>query len=88
MAQPSNERTLIPCLIPQGILHTNGTFSLAHEQTKFIAKLVGVASSLTSDFIIRLTGRTNILFDTLSILPFPSKFEEQVIIRTLASELS
>jgi hypothetical protein len=83
MAQPSNERTLIPCLIPPGVLHTNGTFSLAHQRAEFITKLVGVGSSLISDFIIRLTGRTNMLFDTLSILPIPSRFVNEMNIRTL-----
>ncbi len=83
MAQPSNERTLIPTLIPEGFLHTNGTFSLCHSDPKFISLLVGCSGTIIFDFIIRMTGRSNILFDTIKCLPVLEKYLDEIIVRVL-----
>jgi len=83
MAQPSNERTLIPTLIPKGAFHTNSSFSITHRNPNVIVLLVGCAGTILYDFIIRLTGRSNILFDTLKCLPIVDDFKSQIIIRSL-----
>lgn len=56
-AHPGDERSLRPILIPKGISHIDGVFSLVLEESKFLACTAAAWSSLPIDFFHRTTGK-------------------------------
>ena len=54
------EKGLVAALVPPGVTHTNGVISYSFRENKYLLGLVGCSVSLVFDFIIKLSGRTNL----------------------------
>ena len=63
------ERTLIPCLLPRGYLHTNAIISFAFKTAQESALVNGLWASLPFDWFIRSTGKPNFTDTLASLLP-------------------
>lgn len=68
-AQPANERTLIPTVLSPGVTHIIGSYSLTFSDERNVIGIYGVASSLVADFLVRSTGRSDIIGQTVSLIP-------------------
>jgi len=68
MGQSANVRTLHSALIVPGPAHVLGLFSLSAEHTD-IAVASGISSSLLADYVVKVTGVTNIKIGILSKIP-------------------
>jgi hypothetical protein len=69
MVVSSNERTLISALIPRGVGHIHGVFSLALKSSAHLLSLTAGFASLVFDFYIKTTGKSNFLNQLASLLP-------------------
>lgn len=72
-AQPTNERTLIPCLLPENSWHVISTYSITYFREIYSVLLVGVNSSLIMDFLVKLSGREDIIGSAVTNLPLPDR---------------
>ena len=68
-AQPSNERTLISCIIPPKTTHTIGTFSLQFNDRISMVNFTASTHSIVFDFLMRITNKVDFLYDTIKNLP-------------------
>ena len=88
MAKNTNERTLIPAIIPPGTAHVNPIYSTtipSAEPTALPLILAGV-STLLADFQIRARSRNDIInqdFERLPLLDKTHPFTPRVVLRTL-----
>lgn len=82
-AQPSNERTLISCIQPPGRVHTIGSYSLHFENELLMLSFSAYSCSIVYDFLVRISNREDILFDTISNLPIFETPNKYVINRAL-----
>ncbi len=73
MLSPTGERTLIPCLIPPGPGHILGVHSVMFQEKSITLRLLGLLSSIPCDFLLKTTGKGDLLASGLSIFPFPSQ---------------
>jgi hypothetical protein len=71
MLGPTSERTLICAIIPPGVSHTYSTSALCFSSLDMLCKFNGLSSSLPYDFLVKSTGRTNLVNDLIMSLPFP-----------------
>ena len=71
MAGNTNERTLIPALIPPGAAHPNGVFSIGRPRRsrESLCAVSGFLSSLIADFAVRAAPKSGIYFPTINRLP-------------------
>ena len=71
MAPPTGERTLVPAIIPARSAHLQSVTSACSttHHIKTIPMIASCASSLTSDSIIRASGRSHINGADFSLLP-------------------
>jgi hypothetical protein len=71
MAGNTNERTLIPALIPPGAAHPNGVFSVGLPQGSHESLCVvsGFLTSLIADFAVRAAPKSGIYLPTINRLP-------------------
>lgn len=85
MAQSANVRTLHPAIIPVGPCHTSSIVSMRFNQTSQLAIASGIASSILADFVIKVTGTSNINSGFVERLPYIAKhpLEVQLLLRTL-----
>ncbi|MDM8550082.1 N-6 DNA methylase [Desulfobacterales bacterium HSG2] len=67
--QSSNERTLIPSIMPAGISHMNGAFSLIFLSDRQLIQFAGCATSICYDFLIRSSGKSDLRHDVAKTLP-------------------
>lgn len=70
MISPEMERTLISCIIPPRIAHTNGAISIAFRSSNALLASAAQFFSLPFDFFIKSTGKSNLYNDTILALPF------------------
>jgi hypothetical protein len=56
MVGPTNERTLIPALLPPGAAHVHTVFSIAFARESDLLDFSGLAHSLVADFFVKSTG--------------------------------
>ncbi|MEI7928825.1 MAG: hypothetical protein WCH40_09765 [Verrucomicrobiales bacterium] len=56
----SNERTLTGAIIPKGVAHIHGCYSIAFKSNYMAARFSVVSTSIIADFLTRSTGRSNI----------------------------
>lgn len=68
-AQPGNERTLIPAILPRGSSHIIGLYSLTFEDERTAVLFAASNSSIVADFIIKISGREDIIGSAVSSLP-------------------
>lgn len=64
------ERTAIPAVIPPGASHILGAYSMAFLDTKCAVEFSAVLGSLVLDFFVRITGRADLIGDTLRNTPW------------------
>ena len=71
MAGNTNERTLIPALIPPGAAHPNGVFSVGLPQgsRESLCVVSGFLTSLIADFAVRAAPKSGIYLPTINRLP-------------------
>ena len=71
MVSPTNERTLVPAIMPPGCGHISTVVSVCFADYKDLLAFSGLASSLVYDFAIRSGGTGHVNVSHLSVLPFP-----------------
>ena len=71
MAANTDERTLIPALIPPGAAHPNGVFSVGRPQgsRESLCVISGFLGSLIVDFAVRIAPKSGIYLPTINRLP-------------------
>lgn len=82
MLNQSGERTLICAIMPPEVAHVHTVLDLSLNQNIY-GYICGYLSSIVFDFYIRTTGRNDVYFETLSVLPLPLKFKDEISVRTL-----
>lgn len=83
-AQPGNERTLMPSIIPPGTTHIFTGFSISFLDLYKVVLIAGTNSSICFDFLVRATGRGDIIGNVVGQLPFiDGKFQTLITNRTL-----
>lgn len=80
----SNDRTLIPTIIPPGPSHILTVYSVTFDDLKKMVSFCGSNSSIVVDFLVRTTGRETIIGETVAMLPIISDpYENAIVARTL-----
>lgn len=69
MLNSSNERTLISCIVPPGVCHIDGVQSISYSDLNQTLQAATIASSLVSDFLVKITGRKN-LYSAWDVIPY------------------
>ncbi|WP_285433147.1 hypothetical protein [Pseudomonas sp. fls2-241-R2A-110] len=67
--KPTNERTLIPAIIPPGVSHIDLIFSLGFSSSKSMMLFVGLSSSVVYDYFVKTLGNPRVRKSVLSLLP-------------------
>ena len=84
MLNQSGERTLIGAIIPPGTGHIHTIFGIETFDYKSLFSIACSFSSLPFDFFIKASGKSDILFDLASKLPWlENKLPDDAICRTL-----
>ncbi|QDC14554.1 Eco57I restriction-modification methylase domain-containing protein [Rhodococcus ruber] len=85
MADSATVRTLHSAIVPPGPTHVLGLFSLTTAQLSDIVAAAAFTSSLTSDFLVKVTGVANIKIGVLGKMPhiMGHSLESQLFLRTL-----
>jgi hypothetical protein len=86
MGVNTNERTLIPALIPPGPAHVHGVSSVGvpDGELSVLVAASGYLSSLVSDFAVRVVPKSTISIGTLNRLPWMNgPVPTELILRTL-----
>lgn len=87
MADITNERTLIACLIPPGAAHVNGVFCVGLPRTSLteLTRVAAFTSSLVSDFLIRISPKSGIYQGSFERLPIVAahSLQPSLVHRTL-----
>ncbi len=71
MIAPTNERTIIPAILPPGPSHTHGVSSVAFLSEEALIGYTGLAQSVPVDFFVKSTGMTNLHPTLAERLPLP-----------------
>lgn len=66
---PSNERTLISTIIPEGASHIHTIISYAFKRSEHLSVFAGLSFSILYDFLIRVAGKSDIYDSTLRSFP-------------------
>lgn len=78
------EKGLIPALVPKGVGHINGVRSYSFESPELLIRVTGSAYSLVYDFMMKLSGRTN-LHQSIEEYALPTFDDfEKVAVRVLS----
>ncbi|MDD2496870.1 MAG: class I SAM-dependent DNA methyltransferase, partial [Desulfitobacteriaceae bacterium] len=84
MIDPQGERTLVSCIVPPGISHTDGIRGVAYNDLWMLCYISGLWSSIPYDFIVKTLRKENFTTDTIDMLPIPvTKLDQQIVQRTL-----
>ena len=84
MLSITGERTLISAIIPKGMTHINGMYSIAFKDKSLLALISALFSSIPYDFFIKTTGKSNLQDNICRKLPIPNtKLKNSLILRTL-----
>ena len=85
MCNVANARTLHAALIPPGPSHVGGIMTLSTEASRDLVVAAGMASSLVSDFLIKVMGNGHIKSSAIGRMPFVRrhKLEPELLLRTL-----
>jgi hypothetical protein len=85
MLSITGERSLIGCIMPPEVGHTNAVQSFVYNDSNLLVKFSGLTASIVYDFFIKSTGKQN-LHELTLLLPLPSTvqaLDDAVIARTL-----
>ena len=80
MVQPANERTLMPTVMPAGVSHMDGVFSLIFADDRNMLLFAAGAASVCLDFSIRTAGKSNLRHDVVQFIPILAGRCEQALI--------
>ena len=69
-AMNTNERTLIGCIAPPNIPHTNSSLSIHFKNLLDMMSFSFYSNSIIYDYLIRVTGNSDMWFSTVENLPF------------------
>lgn len=69
MVQPGHVRTLVPFILPQGATHISAFCSVAFLEERKLLAFAASTASVIVDFIVRMSGKSNLRHDTLQTLP-------------------
>lgn len=84
MIDPTGERTLISCIVPPGITHTDGIRGVAIQDERMLCLFAGLMGSLPYDFFVKSLHKENFTVDTLDALPkISTQYDDEIICRTL-----
>lgn len=84
MLNQSGERTLIPTIGIPGSGHIHTVFGLAFKKNKDLITAAGLMASVVYDGYIKITGRSDVYFETLSNLPyFDNRYAERIRLLSL-----
>jgi hypothetical protein len=85
MLNLTQERTLMSAIIPPQTSHVLGVFSIAFYDNYDLLTFSGESFSIPIDFLVKITGKSNILRDTTGKLPLLKKsvITDEIIARTL-----
>lgn len=84
MLNQSGERTLVPTIGIPGSGHIHTVFGLAFKDNKDLITAAGLMASVVYDGYIKITGRSDVYFETLSNLPyFDNEYAKQVRLLSL-----
>jgi len=79
MAQPANERSLIPSILPPGVTHLNTAFSICFSDEAMTLRFFSGNLSILSDFIIKMSGRGHCRHDLLRHFPIDYGVVNQLV---------
>ena len=83
-AQPVDQRTLIPVVLPPGPSHIYSLFTITFSQARTAVAFAGSNASVCCDFLVKATGREDIIGPALELLPIVSApIEEPIVARSL-----
>ena len=91
MIVSSNERSLIPTLLPIGSAHINGCFSITFASYDELANVLFCFSSVVFDFFVKTTGKSNFLHDVadkLMLVESSKLFMERILVLVCQTESS
>ncbi|WP_458089015.1 type II restriction endonuclease subunit M [Streptomyces malaysiensis] len=71
MANLKNERSLHAAIIPPGPTHIHSVGSLALESPRATAVNAGLWASLVLDYLVKVSGKSNISADLINLFPAP-----------------
>ncbi|WP_055711909.1 hypothetical protein [Streptomyces torulosus] len=86
MIPPSNERSLFAAIIPPGPAHVYGVQSMALANDRMTALIAGFWASLPLDYLLRITGRSDLTPATAKQMPAPDPMHPlapALLLRTL-----
>lgn len=84
MVDPSGERTMISCIVPPGVTHTDGIRGIAIQDERTLCLFAGLMGSIPYDFFVKTLHKENFTADTLNALPkISTKYDDEIICRTL-----
>ena len=66
---PSNERTLIPCILPKATAHIHPVFSLAFATSSILASFAAASCSIPFDYFVKTQGKSDLYESTAKKLP-------------------
>lgn len=70
MISISTERSMISCVLPRAVTHINAIMSVCFLQTEQLLAFASCAFSICYDFLLKITGRSNMHTDILGKFPF------------------
>ena len=85
MTQPESERSLQGSILQPGPTHINGAISLALDSLSDTVRSVGLWSSIPLDYLVKVSGMTNIHESVVKIFPLPrsSALDRYLVLRIL-----
>lgn len=85
MLNQSGERTLIPAIIPPYVGHVHTVLGFAFNDLGSLVTVAGCMSSLVFDGFIKITGHSDLTFETASIFPYITEtwYEKRIKFLTL-----
>lgn len=81
MLNQSGERTFVPAVLCPNEGHINGLFGMATDGS--IAYIAGLDASIVYDYFVKTSGKNNGRFDLYSKLPYPDKYKNKIVVRSL-----
>ena len=82
----TNERTLISCIEPPGIVHLRSCYSLHFNDQKEMLAFHAGTISIIYDFIVRSTGKEDLVYNVIQDLPLIKEVSSQLLKRVLILE--
>lgn len=83
MLSQSGERTLVPALVPLGVAHIDGIFSLAFAGVKDLISAAGGMCSVPFDYLTKASGKGNFRDELAAQYPHFNIFDLRVAVRVL-----